>query len=89
VQLGYPRPQLQREHWQSLNGGWRFLFDPERRYREPWEIRDWSLAMLQRQRRVLEVEVAVRELAVAVVEEEVHRAGVDHVPPGTRSTMSR
>jgi beta-galactosidase/beta-glucuronidase len=37
----YPRPQLVRPHWQSLNGRWRFRFDDERRYRRPWDIKDW------------------------------------------------
>jgi beta-galactosidase/beta-glucuronidase len=37
----YPRPQLVRPHWQSLNGRWRFLFDDARRYRRPWDIKDW------------------------------------------------
>jgi hypothetical protein len=45
VPFGYPRPQLQRPHWQSLNGRWRFLLDPERRFHQPWEIRDWPLAI--------------------------------------------
>jgi hypothetical protein len=43
--FGYPRPQLQRPHWLSLNGCWRFSFDPERRYRQPADIRDWPLAI--------------------------------------------
>jgi beta-galactosidase/beta-glucuronidase len=37
----YPRPQLVRAHWQCLNGTWRFLFDDARRYRRPWDIKDW------------------------------------------------
>jgi beta-galactosidase/beta-glucuronidase len=41
----YPRPQLERAHWQSLNGSWRFLFDDARRYGRPWDIRDWPLAI--------------------------------------------
>jgi hypothetical protein len=45
LQFGYPRPQLQRPHWQSLDGRWRFRFDPERRYHQPWEITDWPLAI--------------------------------------------
>jgi hypothetical protein len=34
----YPRPQLRRPHWQSLDGAWRFLFDNERRFTHPREI---------------------------------------------------
>ncbi|HKQ29585.1 MAG TPA: glycoside hydrolase family 2 TIM barrel-domain containing protein, partial [Burkholderiales bacterium] len=37
----YPRPQLERAHWQSLNGNWRFLFDDAQRYHRPWDISDW------------------------------------------------
>ncbi|MGZ8228205.1 MAG: glycoside hydrolase family 2 protein [Burkholderiales bacterium] len=41
VPTGYPRPQLVRGNWTPLNGSWRFAFDPERRYAEPSQIRDW------------------------------------------------
>lgn len=34
-EFAYPRPQMVRENWQSLNGRWRFTFDNERRYRVP------------------------------------------------------
>jgi beta-galactosidase/beta-glucuronidase len=37
----YPRPQLERPSWQSLDGRWRFLFDDERRYRRPHHIHEW------------------------------------------------
>jgi hypothetical protein len=33
---GYPRPQLQRDQWYSLNGRWDFAFDPEAQ----WEHTD-------------------------------------------------
>ena len=38
---GYPRPQLQRDGWQCLNGRWRFRHDDDRRHAHPDEIRDW------------------------------------------------
>ncbi|HEX2200373.1 MAG TPA: glycoside hydrolase family 2 TIM barrel-domain containing protein [Burkholderiales bacterium] len=41
TQDAYPRPQLERARWQSLDGAWRFLFDDARRFRRPWDIRDW------------------------------------------------
>jgi beta-galactosidase/beta-glucuronidase len=41
----YPRPLLRRAHWTSLNGTWRFTFDPERRYSHPSQIREWPLAI--------------------------------------------
>ncbi|WP_267876717.1 hypothetical protein [Massilia genomosp. 1] len=34
-QFAYPRPQLVREQWISLNGLWKFMFDDERRCRMP------------------------------------------------------
>ena len=34
-QFEYPRPQMVREHWMSLNGPWKFMFDDERRYSMP------------------------------------------------------
>jgi beta-galactosidase/beta-glucuronidase len=32
---GYPRPQLQREYWYSLNGEWEFALDPLAECRDP------------------------------------------------------
>jgi beta-galactosidase/beta-glucuronidase len=43
LEFGYPRPQLVRKHWQSLNGKWKFQFDNELKYRHPTEIREWPL----------------------------------------------
>ena len=37
----YPRPLLVREHWQSLNGRWKFFFDDERRFESPREVTEW------------------------------------------------
>jgi len=37
----YPRPQLVREHWQSLNGQWQFAFDDEERYKHPSDQIEW------------------------------------------------
>lgn len=39
----YPRPQLQRAHWMSLDGTWMFTFDDEKRCRLPAEVVDWPL----------------------------------------------
>jgi beta-galactosidase/beta-glucuronidase len=38
---GYPRPQLRRSPWFSLNGGWDFAFDREAIWRHPREV-TWS-----------------------------------------------
>jgi beta-galactosidase/beta-glucuronidase len=38
---GYPRPQLRRESWFSLNGEWDFAFDPEGAWQSPAEV-SWS-----------------------------------------------
>src|SRR6185369_3862559 len=35
---GYPRPQLRRESWYSLNGAWDFAFDPDASWRSPREV---------------------------------------------------
>jgi beta-galactosidase/beta-glucuronidase len=43
LQHGYPRPQLQRDNWISLNGKWRFRFDNEGRMASPAEVGDWPL----------------------------------------------
>src|SRR3954470_18005448 len=37
----YPRPQLQRPTWISLNGAWEFELDPNGRWREPAEV-EWK-----------------------------------------------
>jgi beta-galactosidase/beta-glucuronidase len=34
----YPRPQLRRANWTSLDGTWEFAFDPDLRYREPADV---------------------------------------------------
>lgn len=41
--FAYPRPQLERAQWLSLDGRWRFRFDRERRFRHPAEIPDWPM----------------------------------------------
>jgi beta-galactosidase/beta-glucuronidase len=41
---GYPRPQLVRPKWQSLNGQWDFAFDRERTWRAPGQVK-WSRAI--------------------------------------------
>lgn len=41
----YPRPQLRRSSWTSLDGAWRFAFDPEGRYRLPSELPEWPLTI--------------------------------------------
>ncbi|AUX25329.1 glycoside hydrolase family 2 [Sorangium cellulosum] len=35
---GYPRPQLRRAGWTSLNGTWAFALDPEARWSKPSEV---------------------------------------------------
>jgi beta-galactosidase/beta-glucuronidase len=34
----YPRPQLQRKHWTSLNGLWDFALDPEASWKQPGQV---------------------------------------------------
>lgn len=38
----YPRPQLVREHWQTLNGQWKFTFDNDRKYTHPADPIQWT-----------------------------------------------
>ena len=38
----YPRPQLVREQWMSLNGPWKFVYDDEQRYSMPDGPAEWS-----------------------------------------------
>ncbi|MBC8087183.1 MAG: glycoside hydrolase family 2 [Phycisphaerae bacterium] len=42
----YPRPQLQRDDWTSLDGHWDFVFDDARQFRHPDEIESWPLQIL-------------------------------------------
>jgi len=39
--MGYPRPQLQRDNWSSLNGAWEFALDPEAELTLPKQV-TWS-----------------------------------------------
>jgi hypothetical protein len=40
--LSYPRPQLRRSQWQSLDGPWRFSFDDTLAWRIPEDISEWT-----------------------------------------------
>jgi beta-galactosidase/beta-glucuronidase len=43
LESAYPRPQLRRRQWTPLDGPWRFLFDPDRRFSHPAEVLDaWT-----------------------------------------------
>ncbi|MBV9619437.1 MAG: glycoside hydrolase family 2 [Gammaproteobacteria bacterium] len=41
--LAYPRPQLRRAKWTSLDGRWRFAFDTQTRDRTNYRIENWPL----------------------------------------------
>ena len=43
MKFGYPRPQMQRSSWASLNGAWRFCFDDAGEYAQPSQIKSWPL----------------------------------------------
>ena len=45
MDFGYPRPQLERQQWTSLNGAWQFCFDDDQKFRHPAEIQDWPLTI--------------------------------------------
>ena len=38
----YPRPQLVRQEWMSLNGQWKFMFDDEQRHKMPDGATEWT-----------------------------------------------
>ena len=46
MDLAYPRPQLQRADWLSLDGPWRFRFDDACALRHPADIDHWPLEIL-------------------------------------------
>src|ERR1043165_1565692 len=46
LDFAYPRPQLQRNEWTSLNGSWRFLFDDGKQFKHPSEIKSWPLSIV-------------------------------------------
>ena len=43
---GYPRPQLERTNWASLNGNWDFIFDDAQQFRHPSEIGLWPMRIV-------------------------------------------
>jgi beta-galactosidase/beta-glucuronidase len=43
---GYPRPQLQRAQWTSLNGTWRFCFDDADSLGCPADVKKWPLEIV-------------------------------------------
>ena len=45
LENAYPRPQLQRANWTSLNGPWGFLYDDDKRFKQPSDIREWTLTI--------------------------------------------
>src|SRR3569623_1326492 len=46
LQHGYPRPQLQRSQWTSLNGTWRFRFDDSACLGCPADVQEWPLEIV-------------------------------------------
>ena len=45
LDFGYPRPQLERQHWTNLNGPWRFLIDDDGLIKHPSEIHTWPMTI--------------------------------------------
>ena len=41
MDIAYPRPQLRRAAWTSLNGPWRFCFDDACAFQAPQDVTDW------------------------------------------------
>jgi len=46
LEFEYPRPQLRRSQWPSLNGSWRFQFDDDRMFSHPSDISDWPMQIV-------------------------------------------
>jgi hypothetical protein len=42
LEMGYPRPQLQRANWLNLNGEWRFAFDDAGKWSRPSDVTEWT-----------------------------------------------
>jgi hypothetical protein len=45
LEFAYPRPQLQRPDWASLNGPWRFCYDDGREFTVPGQIKHWPMTI--------------------------------------------
>ena len=43
MEFAYPRPQMQRSNWTSLNGKWRFCYDDACEFVVPSDITSWPL----------------------------------------------
>lgn len=46
MEFAYPRPQMQREQWTSLNGKWRFCYDDAGEFATPSQIPSWPLEII-------------------------------------------
>ena len=46
MDFAYPRPQLRRSQWTSLNGVWRFRFDDDREFSLPSDITEWPMQIV-------------------------------------------
>ncbi|MBW4439906.1 MAG: glycoside hydrolase family 2 [Plectolyngbya sp. WJT66-NPBG17] len=42
LEIGYPRPQLQRSNWINLNGSWKFSFNDQGDWKQPFEVSAWT-----------------------------------------------
>nr|MBA3924479.1 glycoside hydrolase family 2 [Nostocaceae cyanobacterium] len=42
VDTPHPRPQLQRAHWQSLNGTWKFAYDDQGQCCQPSDLKEFN-----------------------------------------------
>lgn len=46
MDFAYPRPQLVRQQWTSLNGAWRFCYDDDRRCSSPRDVDTWPMQII-------------------------------------------
>ncbi len=82
---GYPRPQLVREQWESLNGTWRFALDPLAVWRTPDQV-EWNAS--------IQVPFTPETQASGIHDESLYRAcwyqreiALEPVPSGERLVL--
>lgn len=66
INSAFPRPQMARQHWQSLNGTWQFTFNNERLWKHPSDPINWSSE--------IEVPFAPESSASGIGDRSFHRA---------------
>lgn len=82
--MNYPRPQMQRANWMSLNGEWRFCFDDARLYEQPADFKEWPAT--------IQVPYAPESIRSGIADTGFHSScwyqrDFTHAPPGSGRTL--